>query len=104
LQLVKQRFTRFGIQGFAQGKSKSVNSKSFVYRCLKRKFPLFHPAGSAKRWKSVDKSQAGRFSSKNRGFPQVFHTEMWTEMASNNGKMGGFFTYSQPLLLLLVLD
>jgi hypothetical protein len=47
------------------------------------------------------KQAAGKFSSFNECFPQLFHTEMWNEMASNSGRSGRFYTYAQALLLLL---
>lgn len=36
--------------------------------------------GCGRRWKSVDKTAPREISSFNKGFPQVFHIAVWTEI------------------------
>ena len=54
-------------------------------------------------WTAVEKKGRGKFSAGWLAFPQVFHSPLWKEKGNRNNDLGRFYTYSQGLLLLLVL-
>lgn len=52
----------------------------------------------------VEKQAANGFSSGCGYFPQVFHSRLWKEKLKKNKGLGRFYTYSQALFLILVLN
>ena len=50
---------------------------------------------------SVEKRGEENFSAGIKSFPQVFHNSLWNEKGLIYKRLGGFFTFTQDLLLVL---
>jgi hypothetical protein len=70
---------------------------------LNNVYPLFRRAGRLRLWIAVEIGRPRGFSAVLTDFPQVFHSRLWKEKCNKNNRLGGFSSYSQALLELLVL-
>lgn len=53
---------------------------------------------------AVEKTGPGKLSAVDEGFPQVFHSRLWTENRLFYKRLRRFYTFTQALFLVLVLN